>query len=110
MTETQFHKAVVSYLSALKLRCFWFHVPNTHSGGVRWGAKLKSMGLRAGVADLVFFLPGGKAVCMELKTPKGRLSDSQKEFRESCSDLGVGYVVCRSMEDVEEALRGWKLI
>ena len=100
----------MKYLNALRLKCFWFHVPNTHSGGVRWGSKLKSLGLRAGVSDLVFMLPGGKCACMELKTPSGRLSPKQRDFREVCDELDVPYVICRSLEDVEDNLRDWRLI
>ena len=54
----------------------YFHVPN---GGYRSrseGAKFKAMGVRAGVPDLILFHQG-RLHCLELKSDKGRPSESQ---------------------------------
>ena len=65
---------------------FCFSVPNEAAGKVRsragYGrlAKLKAMGLTAGVADLVVWLPDGRHVYLEVKTPKGRQSPTQQGF------------------------------
>jgi len=63
----------------------FFHVPNQAMGKSQGGAgigrmvRLKRMGLRPGVADLVF-VKAGRAYFMEVKKPKGRQSNSQKDF------------------------------
>ena len=88
-----------------------FAVPN---GGRRdgvTGARLKEEGVLAGVADLILLVPnaGYHALLIEMKTPKGRQSDTQKWWeQEICAEREYKYVVCRSLEEfvreVEEYL------
>lgn len=89
-----------------------FAVPN---GGRRdgvTGARLKAEGVLAGVADLILLVPnaGYHALLIEMKTPKGRQSESQKAWQqEVCAEGEYKYVVCRSLEEfvreVEEYLQ-----
>lgn len=78
-----------------------FAVPN---GGRRdgiTGARLKEEGVLAGVADLVLLVPGGgfHALLIEMKTPKGRQSESQKAWQRAVAgNDDYLYVVCRSLE------------
>lgn len=85
----------------------WFHPPNGEARSGRTGAKLKAMGVRPGVADIVIVLPGGKAAFLELKTDKGSLSNAQLSFLDLCAANGAPYVVAKSPEDVEATLRAW---
>lgn len=64
------------------------------------GARLKAEGMVAGVADLLLLTPNNEygSLAIEMKTPTGRLSDSQKEWREEFEKAGNKYVVCRSFE------------
>lgn len=60
-----------------------FAVPN---GGRRdgvTGARLKAEGVLAGVADLILLVPnaGYHALLIEMKTPKGRQSESQRAWQ-----------------------------
>lgn len=79
-----------------------FAVPN---GGRRdgvTGARLKADGVLAGVADLILLVPnaGYHALLIEMKTPKGRQSDSQRAWQqEVCAEGEYKYVVCRSLDD-----------
>lgn len=66
----------------------FFHVPN---GGYRRKAeagRLKAIGVRAGVHDLIILLPGAVTLFVELKTDKGALSPKQKKFHEEIAKLG----------------------
>lgn len=47
------------------------------------GARMKAEGMRAGTPDMFLALPGptGGGLWIELKTPLGKLTDSQKEFK-----------------------------
>ena len=45
-----------------------------------------AMGLRAGVSDLVVVLEG-RVIFVEVKTPKGRLSEHQRFFRAKVRSL-----------------------
>ena len=64
------------------------------------GARLKAEGMVAGVADLLLLIPTDEygSLAIEMKTPTGRLSDSQKEWREVYERAGNKYIVCRSFE------------
>lgn len=97
MKEFQIQIAVASHFKALEcvLKTFtFFHVPN---GGLRSksaAAKLKAMGVRAGVHDLVFLLNGGGCLLIELKNSKGRPSENQKAFFGIVEKLGhASYLV-----------------
>ena len=54
--------------------CLFFHVPNGEVRDPRTGAKLKAMGTRRGVADLLFIRPGAPPLFLELKDRVGRQS------------------------------------
>ena len=95
----------MSIVQALQLRGIYaFSVPNEALGKInaRLGynrmGRLKAMGLRAGVADLVCILPG-RVVFLEVKTDKGRQSPAQIDFEKVCTDLGHDYYVVRSVTD-----------
>lgn len=89
-----------------------FAVPN---GGRRdgiTGARLKEEGVLAGVADLILLVPNADyhALLIEMKTPKGRQSESQKAWQRAVAgNDDYLYVVCRSLEEfmkvVEEYLQ-----
>lgn len=78
-----------------------FAVPN---GGRRdgiTGARLKEEGVLAGVADLILLVPNADyhALLIEMKTPRGRQSESQKAWQQAVTENGeYRYVVCRSLD------------
>lgn len=93
-----------------QLKGVWFHVPN--ESVVSKENKLKDilriqrkhcMGLINGVPDFVF-ISKDKTLFIELKTEKGRLSESQIYFREWCIDEKIDYYVARSEEEVKDIL------
>jgi hypothetical protein len=63
--------------------------------------KWTSPGLR-GVADRVVCLPDGQVWFVELKAPRGRLSELQKLFAADMARLKQPYVVLWSKEMVDE--------
>lgn len=65
------------------------------------GARLKAMGMVAGVSDLVFFAPDGQVFAIEVKTETGRQQPVQKDWQEKVESIGVKYVIVRSVEDFE---------
>ncbi len=83
------------------LKNLLFAIPN---GGFRTeavGAKMKAEGVLAGVLDLLLLIPRREcgALFLECKTPKGRLSDKQKEFIEAATQQGYICVVFRSITE-----------
>ena len=85
----------------------WFHPPNGEARSARTGGKLKAMGVKPGVPDLVVVLPGGHAHFLELKSARGSLSPHQRVFREDCGINGAPYEVATTPEEVESTLRDW---
>ena len=85
----------------------FFSVPN---GGARnaWTAKnLRDEGALSGVADLILLVPkkGYASLCIEMKKPGGRVSDTQKTFCEAAKAFKNKYVVCYSVDEFKAAVR-----
>jgi hypothetical protein len=84
----------------LKPEVLFYHCPNGGYRTPREAAIFRAMGVRAGVADLCFVVPPGKAVFVELKAPKGQLTQSQKDFAMAATVAGAVYGTAKSLEDV----------
>ena len=85
-----------------KLHGRLFAVPNGGRRDATTAAKLKAEGVVPGVADLVLLISNRDygALLIEMKTPKGRQSDSQKKWEKTvCANAEYKYVVCRSLDD-----------
>lgn len=87
-----------------------FAVPNGGRRDVTTAAKLKSEGVVAGVADLILLKSNHDygALLIEMKTMKGRQSDSQKAWQLNlCSEDEYKYVVCRSLDDFKREVNDY---
>lgn len=109
MTELDLHRAAAQFLilAVPPGEMDWHHPPNGEVRSPRTAAKLKGMGVRAGVADFCCTLRGGQVGWIELKAAKGRLSPEQRAFRERQEALGARYAVVRSLDELESTLRAW---
>src|SRR5918999_659594 len=108
VSETALHMEVVRFLRyALPDGVVFYHCPNGEKRDAAAGGKLKAMGVQAGVPDLCFVLPMGKAAFIELKRPGEVLSDAQIALRRVLVAAGAGYAVARSLDEVEEILTRW---
>jgi hypothetical protein len=106
--EDALQRSVATYLlHAAHPSLIWFHCPNGERRNAITGAKLKAMGVRAGVADLCLVLPGGRAAFLELKAGRGRQSPTQKLFAQDCATAGALYAVARSLGEVIAQLTVW---
>ncbi|TKZ16037.1 VRR-NUC domain-containing protein [Shimia litoralis] len=106
--EADLQRAVVSALRfALPKGAIVHHSPNEVTDPGRRGAIRQSilvgMGVHPGFADLLV-LSDGRALFLELKSPKGRLSPRQAEFRDSVQAQGFGWALVRSLDDALNAL------
>lgn len=97
--EDQFQAATYLYINNNypMLRRLLFHVPNQGAKNAKEGAKLKAMGVIAGVPDLICLRP----LCgIELKMPTGRIDPNQKSIHEHWSTNGIPVYVCWDAGDV----------
>ncbi|MDA8212187.1 MAG: VRR-NUC domain-containing protein [Clostridia bacterium] len=59
----------------------------------------QSLGSHRGLADLTA-IKNGQVIWIEVKTPKGRVSEHQEQFRTDLEHHGGRYIVARSVDDV----------
>lgn len=66
----------------------FFHVPNGGKRPRKTAMRMKRMGQRAGVHDLIFVMKAGVTVWVELKLPGEAPRPTQTEFHEKLLSLG----------------------
>ena len=100
--ESEFQKACVRWFGYQypEIESLLFAVPNGGKRDAREAARLKAEGVRAGVTDLILLVPrnGFAALCIELKTKTGKVSDKQRKWQESARNAGNKVVTCRDIE------------
>lgn len=113
--ETDLHTAVVAWLRlVLPTDCLLHHSPNEGIRRVQYRRKLSRMGLRPGWPDLqivsppTHYLPDQRptGIYIELKAPKGRLSEAQRDVIARLVAARRHVSVCRSLDDVATFVGG----
>jgi hypothetical protein len=102
LTEDQLQIAAMRWIRLAYPKAVSFHVANERKTSPMRGAKLKKMGVLAGVPDIHILEPN-KIYCglfIELKTEKGRLTPSQRDVIERIENAGYKCAVCRSLDEV----------
>lgn len=62
--------------------------------------------IKKGAHDCTAFMPGGKVLCIEMKTAKGKRSKEQEEWAAAMAAAGHHIHLCRSVEEcVEQATK-----
>lgn len=107
--EQELQKATATLLdTVLPGDAVWFHSPN---GGRRSKAEagiFKAMGVKAGVPDIVIVW-NRQVYMIELKGPKGSLSDAQKALHPRLRDAGAFVQVAASLDEVQGYLDAWQI-
>jgi len=115
--EAEIQIQLVQYLAlAAPSRGFlFFSVPGEALGSARTGAgigrmvRLKKMGLRSGVADLVI-VKNGRVYFLELKRRLGKQSANQLVFEADAIRSGADYAVAHSFDEAVNILKSWEII
>ena len=63
----------------------------------------QGLGSEKGVPDILGVLPDGRALLIEVKTARGRVSPHQEKFIQAARAAGALVIVARCVEDVMEA-------
>lgn len=92
-----FHNTYPQYRGLL------FHPANGGSRNSREGAKFKSMGVVAGVADLLFIFKN-TIWAIELKTETGTQSQKQKEWEDAIWVQGIDYCIVRNLKEFQSVI------
>jgi Holliday junction resolvase len=61
----------------------------------------QGLGSYKGISDLIA-IKNGRVLFIEVKTPRGRQSDYQKEFERRVTEKGGQYAVIRSLDEINE--------
>ena len=75
-----------------------FAVPNGNKRNAITGIILKAEGVLAGVADLCVLKNNGKCFFIEMKSDKGKQSETQKAFESYCMLNGFKYYIVNSFD------------
>lgn len=96
-----------------------FHVPNGGRRNLKEATRLKAEGVVAGVADLILLVPKYlhlhdeyetetfHALCIEMKTEKGRQSAEQILWQYKVERYGYKYAVCRSLDEFIDTINNY---
>jgi hypothetical protein len=83
---------------------FWFAIPNGGARHIAVAKKLQAEGVKPGVPDLCFLLPGGRTAWLEMKIAGGRLSPDQKVFRNYAFELGHPWAMATTLNEATDFL------
>jgi hypothetical protein len=109
LRESAIQGAIVDFLRAVlpkTYRCM--AIPNGSRRTANGRAANAVPGLTPGVLDLML-VSAGRLWFIEVKGPKGTLTDEQEEFTSWCAATGTPYCVARSVDDVRFALNHWNI-
>ncbi len=109
-TEDVIQRAVIRHLE-IRARngVAWFHPPN---GGWRSkveAARFVAMGVRAGVPDIAI-IADGRALFLELKASRGRLSPAQADMHNRLKAAGAEVVTAYGIDEAIAALEAWGVL
>jgi hypothetical protein len=105
--EARIQAAIIEWIRLVAPQVLAFHVPN---GGLRTkseAARLRWVGVLAGVPDLIVLAPVGKAFCLEVKPPGEHLSPEQREIFDTLTATGISCAVVHSIDDARRAFKAW---
>lgn len=104
-SEHQLQISVCQLLdAALRPGLYYLAIPNGGKRHIAVARKLKSEGVRAGVADIQILMEGGRSAWLELKIKGGSLSPDQKIFRDTVRNLGHPWAMAKTMDEAEAFL------
>ncbi len=113
-TEDQIHRSVWHHIRLRKLPdVVAFHAANGGSRHPAEAAKLRDMGVVAGVADLVGIVPGqphGKPWALELKRRGQKPRPEQQLFLQQIEALGGFSAFADNVDDAVAKLEAWGVI
>ncbi len=104
--EQKLQQQVATYLGWALAPPAWFSSIPAGGGGEMRGRIIKGTGYKSGTPDLLI-VAEGRAWFIELKAPRGMLSEAQRRTIPALEAAGAHVVVCRSLDEVRGALDAW---
>lgn len=101
--EAAIQRAILDRLRWHGILCH--HSPNEGKRAAITGKRLKGEGMRPGWPDLACYGQNGEHALLEVKAPKGRLSDAQRECHAELARRGIAVRTVTSQDEAVAALR-----
>lgn len=120
--EEKLQMAVVQYLRLCYPQCVTFAIPNEGNRGALGQKMAITKGLLPGLHDLCVLAPivdqrvpfpdkvAWIAHFIELKTPAGPVSQTQRDLHAEFEQRKIEQTICRSVDDVAAAMRVWGIM
>jgi hypothetical protein len=107
--EDDFQKTVARYLNSLGV--LWCHSPNGGSRNVIEASKLKAMGVKRGVPDVLIFETNKQynGMAIELKAKKNKATPEQLEWIEQLTKRGWYCIVSNDLDQVIKEIDNYLL-
>lgn len=103
--EDDLQRAVMVFLDwSLPPDAVAFAVPNGGKRGKREAARMRGMGVKAGIPDICV-IHSGRVAFIELKARRGVMSPAQKDMTRRLVYCRTAVFMCKSVDEVDEALR-----
>lgn len=99
LTEDQIEKQVLTWLKMKQIFAFKVRSVGTYDPKIR-GFRAPSPWFRKGCPDVLVCFKG-RFIGLEIKTPKGTLSESQESFHKDLADAGGFAYVVRDVEELK---------
>ena len=98
-----------SHVGGVRVSDYLIHIPNGGKRNAREAARLKQMGVKAGVSDMFLPVPRGQAhgLWVEMKASKGRVSDAQRDWLTKVGAQGYATAVCYGHEAARRAITAY---
>lgn len=108
-SESDIQRGIVNFVRTVAPQCLTFAIPNASRRTALGFATNGVPGLYPGIQDVCVVAPLGRAHFIEVKTDKGQLRKEQEAVKARMALMGVPHCVARSIDDVREALKAWKI-
>jgi len=96
--EADIQRNIMSYLATRGIVAW-----RTNSGKVRYNVYMAPKG----TPDIIGYLPNGRLLGIEVKRPKGIVSESQQAWLERAQKAGCAVMVAHSVEEVVAQVEAW---
>jgi len=102
--EEKLQVACANYLRLQYRGVFWFHPPNEAKHHINYRARLKLMGVRAGIPDIMICCRSQVWVglAIELKVKGNYPTPAQRECLKALKDEGWFTAICHTIEEFQE--------
>ena len=86
-----------------------YHIPNEGKRSVSTGSRLKKLGLKAGVPDIVLPVARGgyHGLYIEMKYGRNTLTDNQRQWMDALKKAGHLTAVCYSFMEAKDVILGY---